>query len=79
QWLTQSTLRAFSEGLITQADAEALLERPLETTGAPSRRRALAALPRDKRAGVLAKQAAAAADLYAAEATDAADDELVEY
>jgi len=78
-WLTQSTLRAFSEGLITQADAEALLERPLETTGAPSRRRALAALPRDKRAGVLAKQAAAAADLYAAEATDAADDELVEY
>ena len=79
QWLTQSTLRAFSEGLITQADAEALLERPLETTGAPSRRRALAALPREKRAGVLAKQAAAAADLYAAEATDDAADELVEY
>ena len=79
QWLTQSTLRAFSEGLITQADAEALLERPLESTGGPSRRRALAALPRDKRAGVLAKQAAVAADLYASESADAAADELVEY
>ena len=80
QWLAQSTLRAFSEGLITQADAEALLERLLEPSGAPSRRRrALAALPREKRATVLAKQAAAAADLYISEATDDAEDELVEY
>ncbi len=79
QWLTQSTLRAFSEGLISQVDAEALLERPLESNGGPSRRRALAALPRDKRAGVLAKQAVAVADFYAAESADDADDELIEY
>ena len=74
RWLTQSTLRAFSEGLISQADAEALLERPLEPSDAPSRRRALAALPRDKRAAVLAKQAAAAADLYTPQTGDDADD-----
>ena len=79
QWLTQSALRAFSEGLITQADAEALLERPLDSNGGPSRRRALAALPRDKRAVVLAKQAAVAVDFYAPESADDADDELIEY
>ena len=79
QWLAQSTLRAFSEGLITQADAEALLERPLEAPAGPSRRRALASLPRDKRAVVLAKQAAAVADLYSSQGADDADDELIEY
>ena len=79
RWLAQSALRAFSEGLITQAGAEALLDRPLERSDAPSRRRAFAALPREKRAAALAKQAAAAADFYTSEATDGADDELVEY
>jgi len=79
QWLAQSTLRAFSEGLITQADAEALLEHPLEAPAGPSRRRALAALPRDKRVVVLAKQAAAVADLYSSQGADDADDELIEY
>jgi transcriptional regulator with XRE-family HTH domain len=82
QWLTQSTLRAFSEGLITQADAEALLQHPLGTSVGPSRRRALAALPRDKRAEVLAKQASVVADLYSSQDPDApddADDEVIEY
>ena len=36
-------------------------------------------MPRDKRAGVLAKQAVAVADFYAAESADDADDELIEY
>jgi hypothetical protein len=44
----------------------------------PSWRRALAALPKDQRAAVLARQAAAAADYYASEVVDS-DDELVEY
>ena len=78
RWLLQSTLRAYSEGLITEERAEALLGRPLPQSEGPSRRRALAALPRDERAAVLARQAAAAADFYAAEAADS-DDELVDY
>lgn len=79
KWLSQSTLRAFSEGLITEAEAESLLGRKLEQSGPPSRRRVFAGLPREKRADVLAKQAGLAADLYAGDTSDESDDELVEY
>jgi len=43
----------------------------------PSRRRAFAALPKEKRAAALAKQAAAAADFYASDPADDAADEPV--
>jgi transcriptional regulator with XRE-family HTH domain len=85
RWLAQSTLRAFSEGLITEAYAESLLGHTMPVSGGPSRRRALAALPRKKRAAVLAKQAAVAADHYAAGSSgggdegDDLDDEVVDY
>lgn len=79
KWLSQSTLRAFSEGLITETEAESLLGRRLEPTGPTSRRRAFAGLPRDQRADVLAKQAALAAGFYAGEAVDEIDDEIIEY
>lgn len=81
-WLTESTLHAFSEGLITEADAQSLLGRALPASEGPSRRRAMAALPKEKRAAALAKQAAAAADFYgsaAAEDIDDSDDEPVDY
>jgi len=78
QWLTQSTLRAVSEGLISEEYAESLLGRPLPHSEGPSRRRAFAALPKEKRAAALAKQAAAAADFYASKQVDS-DDELVDY
>lgn len=79
RWLAQSALHAFSEGLITKTQAEQLLGRRIEHVGPPSRRRAFAALPREKRAAALAKQAAAAADFYASEHTNDADDDLVDY
>ena len=78
RWLMQSTLRAVSEGLISEEYAESLLGRPLPRSEGPSRRRAFAALPKEKRAAALAKHAAAAADFYASEAVDS-DDELVDY
>lgn len=78
RWLLQSTLRAVSEGLVSEEYAETLLGCPLPRREGPSRRRALAALPREQRAAALAKQAAAAADLYTPEAVDS-DDGLVEY
>lgn len=78
RWLLQSALRAYSEGLITEERAEMLLGSPLPRSEGPSRRRALAALPKDERAAVLARQAAAAADHYASEVVDS-DDELIEY
>ena len=74
----QSSLRAVSEGLISEEYAETLLGRPLPRSEGPSRRRAFAALPKETRAAALAKQAAAAAELYAAEAADS-DGELVNY
>ena len=77
RWLMQSTLRAVSEGLISEERAESLLGRPLPRSEGPSRRRAFAALPREKKAAALAKQAAAAADFYASEQVDS-DDELVD-
>jgi transcriptional regulator with XRE-family HTH domain len=82
RWLAQSTLRAFSEGLITEADAESLLGRAMPVSKGPSRRRALAAMPREKRAAVLAKQAATAADYYAAGSSgeeEDLDDDVVDY
>ena len=78
RWLMQSTLRAVSEGLISEEYAESLLGRPLPRSEGPSRRRAFAALPTEKRAAALAKQAAAAADFYVSEAVDS-DDELADY
>ena len=78
RWLMQSTLRAVSEGLISEEYAETLLGRPLPRSEGPSRRRAFAALPKETRAAALAKQAATAAELYAAEAADS-DGELVNY
>lgn len=78
RWLLQSTLRAVSEGLISEEYAETLLGRPLPRHEGPSRRRALAVLPKETRAAALAKQAATAAGFYASEAVDS-DDELVEY
>lgn len=78
RWLLQSTLRAVSEGLITDEYAESILGRPLPRSEGPSRRRALAALPKKKRAAVLAKQAAAAAGFYASHDVDS-DDDLVDY
>ena len=77
-WLLQSTLRAVSEGLVTEEYAERLLGAPLPRADGPSRRRALAAMSREQRAAVLARQAAAAADFYTGEAVDS-DDELVDY
>lgn len=79
KWLEQSALRAFSEGLITEAEAEGFLGRRVEHVGPPSRRRAFAGLPREKRTAALAKQAAAAADLYERDSADDSDDELVDY
>lgn len=78
RWLMQSTLRAVSEGLISEEYAESLLGRPLPRSEGPSRRRAFATLPKEKRAAALAKQTAAAADFYASEAVDS-DGELVDY
>lgn len=78
QWLLQSTLRAVSEGLVSEEYAESLLGQPLPHSEGPSRRRAFAALPTEKRAAALAKQAAAAADFYASDAVDS-DEELVDY
>jgi len=78
RWLMQSTLRAVSEGLISEEYAETLLGRPLPRSEGPSRRRAFAALPKEKRAAALAKQAAAAADFYASEQVGP-DDEPVDY
>ena len=74
RWLLQSTLRAVSEGLVSEEYAESLLGRPLSRSEGPSRRRAFAALPKEKRAAALAKHAAVAADFYA---SDDADDEPV--
>jgi transcriptional regulator with XRE-family HTH domain len=80
RWLVQTTLRALSEGLITHAAAESLLGRALKPSDGPSRRRrAMAMLPREKRAVVLAKQAAAATGAYGSGGMDVADDELVDY
>jgi transcriptional regulator with XRE-family HTH domain len=76
RWLMQSTLRAVSEGLISEEYAESLLGRPLPRSEGPSRRRAFAALPKEQRAAALAKHAAVAADFYASDADDA-DDEAV--
>ena len=78
KWLSQSTLHAFSEGLITEAEAVSLLGRPVDKSGPPSRRRAFAGLPVDKRADVLARQAKGAADLYSSGTSDDADDEIVD-
>jgi hypothetical protein len=78
QWLMQSTLRAVSEGLVSEEYAESLLGRPLPRSDGPSRRRAFAALPKEKRAAALARQAAAAADFYASDAVDS-DEESVDY
>ncbi|MFA4965464.1 MAG: ImmA/IrrE family metallo-endopeptidase [Thermoleophilia bacterium] len=78
RWLMQTTLRAVSEGLLSEEYAESLLGRPLPRSEGPSRRRAFAALPKEKRAAALAKQATAAAEFYAAEAVDS-DAELVDY
>jgi transcriptional regulator with XRE-family HTH domain len=77
-WLLQSSLRAVSEGLISEDHAEKLLGRSLPRAEGPSRRRALAALSVERRAAALSKQAAAAADFYDSESVDS-DDELVEY
>ena len=79
KWLSQSTLRAFSEGLITEAEAESLLGRALDKSGPPSRRRAFAGLPVGKRADVLAKQAKGAAELYSSGTSYDPDDEIVDY
>jgi len=79
KWLSQSALRAFSEGLITEAEAESLLGRPFDKTGPPSRRRVFAGLPADKRADALAKQAKGAVEFYSSGTSDDADDEIVEY
>ena len=76
RWLMQSTLRAVSEGLISEEYAESLLGRPLPRSEGPSRRRAFATLPKEKRAAALAKHAAVAADFYASDADDA-DDEAI--
>jgi transcriptional regulator with XRE-family HTH domain len=54
------------------------LARALPRSEGPSRRRAFAALPREKRGAAPAKQAASAADFYAEEAVDS-DDESVDY
>jgi len=78
RWLLQSTLRAVSEGLVSEEYAESLLGRPLPRSEGPSRRRAFAALPKEKRAAALAKHAAVAADFYASERVDS-DDDLVDY
>jgi transcriptional regulator with XRE-family HTH domain len=52
-WLRQMTLRALSEGLITEAHARTLLGRPLPLLGGPPRRRALATLRKEERAAAL--------------------------
>jgi transcriptional regulator with XRE-family HTH domain len=81
RWLAQSTLRAFSEGLVSEDYAEALLGHPVPVSVGPSRRRALAALPKEKRAVALAKQATEAAEYYRSESGDSddADDDVVDY
>jgi hypothetical protein len=63
-------VRAFANTL-TDGDSMLVVDRPPAKT-------ALAALPKEERAVVLAEQAAAAADFYAGEAVDS-DDELVDY
>jgi transcriptional regulator with XRE-family HTH domain len=78
-WLPQSTLRAYSEGLLTEAEAEGLLGRPLENAGPRSRRRAFAGLSREQRVELLAKQAKDAAGTYPAESDGQIDDDIVEY
>jgi len=78
RWLRQSTLRAMSEGLISEERAVELLGESLPRFEAPSRRRALAALPREERAAVLARQATAAREFYESEPVDS-DDELIDY
>jgi transcriptional regulator with XRE-family HTH domain len=79
RWLTQSTLRAVSEGLIGESDAASLLGRTLSTSDAPSRRRAMATLPKKQRAALLERQAKSAADHYESDDGAGPEDDLVEY
>jgi transcriptional regulator with XRE-family HTH domain len=66
QWLRRTTLRAFSEGLLTAAEAEVLLgEKVEEQAPAPlTQRRAFMKLPLDERRRLLAQQADTMADYY---------------
>ncbi len=66
QWLRRTTLRAFSEDLLTAAEAEVLLgEKVEERAPAPlAQRRAFMKLPLDERRRLLAQQADTMADYY---------------
>ncbi len=79
RWLRQSTLRAVSEGLISESDAESLLGRTLPMTDAPSRRRVMATLPKRQRAAFLERSAKSAADHYESDDAAGLEDDLVEY
>jgi len=79
RWLTQTTLRAVSEGLISETDAASPLGRTLPMTDAPSRRRVMATLPKKKRDSVLESQARSAADHYESDDGEGFDSDLVEY
>jgi Zn-dependent peptidase ImmA (M78 family)/transcriptional regulator with XRE-family HTH domain len=59
QWLRRSVLRAFSEELISQAEAERLLGEPIgeEEEAALARQRSFMNLPSEERRGVLRRQA----------------------
>jgi transcriptional regulator with XRE-family HTH domain len=66
QWLRRTTLRAFSEGLLTASEAESLLGEKIEEHPSASlvERRAFMRLPLDERRRLLAQQADATADHY---------------
>jgi transcriptional regulator with XRE-family HTH domain len=77
-WLEQSTLRALSEGLIGESEANRLLGRPVEMAGPISRRRALAGLSPDARRSSLQREARAAVQDYLPDELDD-DGDLVDY
>lgn len=66
QWLRRAALRAFSEGLATAGEAEALLGEKVEERASASlvERRAFMRLPLDERRRLLEQQADAMADYY---------------
>ena len=66
QWLRRTTLRAFSEGLLTAGEAESLLGEKVEEHPSASltERRAFLRLPLDERRQLLAQQADGMADHY---------------
>lgn len=66
QWLRRATLRAFSEGLLTAGEAEALLGEKVEEQAPTSlvEHRAFMRLPLDERRRLLARQADTMSDYY---------------